>query len=67
MCSLFMVYSLKHCSWFSYRALQSTYFFLIFSFYVSHAHNSDEIPIEADRKMIQIFQSSLGDSDTFLQ
>lgn len=55
-----MVYSLKHCSWLPYWFLQSTYFFLIFSFYVSQVHNSHKIPIEPDRIMLRIFQSSLG-------
>lgn len=40
-------------------------FFLVltestFSFYVSQVHNSHKIPIEADRNVKQIFQSSLG-------
>lgn len=54
-----MIYSLKHCSWFSYPFLQSTYFFLIFSFYVSQVYNSHKMPIEAGRKMRQMFQSFL--------
>ena len=37
-----------------------TYFFLIFSFYVSQIHNSHKVPTEADGKMIWIVQRSLG-------
>lgn len=40
--------------------LQSTFFILTFSFYVSQVHNSHKVPIEAERKMIRIVQSSLG-------
>lgn len=54
-----MAHLLKHCSWFPHWFLQSTYFFLIFSFYVSQVHNSHKVPIEADRIMLQVFQSSL--------
>lgn len=55
-----MVYSQKYCSRFSYQFLESTYFFLILSFYVSQVHNSHKVSIEADRKVKQIFQSSMG-------